>query len=496
MLSLLPPHFSALVYVLISIALAVGGMRFFGFSVPLARRVVVSWVAVNFVAFFSLSMWSLYVLIALVCWVGAPRAPEDRVIYFIGILPALPKFEFVIPGFAGIEILFSVDYARVLAMVVLLPMAARTLTMTSLVPRSRTAGSIDFFVFSYLLWTVALAFDRNGLTHGLRMLFQQMVFLGLPYFVVSRYLTEGGRLKEALRTLLYSALIVASIGIFEQWTNWWFYRNIPDRLGLELEWFSLAHYERDGFVRIRSTIGGGLGLLMAISIGILLVLRQEIRSRLFFFCALTSLALCLYFTGARGSWLAAALAIGLLVTRWFIKSPRHFLAACGLAAILLPVGQRVVEEFDDEYGTFSYRQQLIESAIPMILDRPVAGYNGMAEVEATGRLEHLRQGEGIIDLVNTYLYVAMLEGMLGLALFLGSLLLALFAMLRATARQIIVERDTVPEQSLMLSAIIISMAFLMGTTSMTGYFLDYYMLMLGFSSALVAPVAPAHSTFQ
>ncbi len=120
----------------------------------------------------------------------------------------------------------------------------------------------------------------------------------------------------------------------------------------------------------------------------------------------------------------------------------------------------------------------------------------MAEVEATGRLEHLRQGEGIIDLVNTYLYVAMLEGMLGLALFLGSLLLALFAMLRATARQIIVERDTVPEQSLMLSAIIISMAFLMGTTSMTGYFLDYYMLMLGFSSALVAPVAPAHSTFQ
>lgn len=489
MLSLLPPHFSALIFALISIALAVGGMRFFGFSVPLERRIVGSWMALTVVAFFSISMWMLYALVALVCWLGAPRVPEDRVIYFIGILPALPKFEFLIPGFAGIESLFSIDHARVVTMVVLIPIAARALRLTSLVPRSRTARNIDFFVFAYLMWAVVLAFDRNGLTQGIRALFQQLVFMALPYLVISRYLTDAERSREALRTLLYSALIVASIGILEQLTKWWFYRYIPERLGLEWTWFMLGHYERDGLVRVRSTIGGGLGFVMAIAIGILVSLRHEIRSRIFLVSAIGALALCLYFTGARGSWMAAVLLIALLSTRWFIESPKRFLVACGLAAVLLPAGQRIINEFDDDYGTFSYRQQLIESAIPMILDSPISGYNGMAEIDATGRLEHMRQGEGIIDLVNTYIVVAMFEGLVGLMLFLGSMLLALFAMLRATARQSAAEKASSPEFSLLFSAIIIAAAFLFGTTSITGYLHEYYLIVLGLSAALVAPLA-------
>lgn len=497
MSSLLSPHISALVYVLSSIAVAVGGMRFFGFSVPLARRVAGSWIALTFVAFFSLSMWMFYALVALVCWVGAPKEPEDRVIFFIGILPALPKFDYLIPGFAGIESLFNIDYARFVTMAVLLPIAAGALRSTSMVPRSRTARNIDFFVFAYVLWAVVLAFDRHGLTQGFRAIFQQLAFVALPYLVVSRYLLDPGRSKEALSTLLYSALIVASIGIVELLTEWWFYRYIPERIGMGLlDWRVLGHYERGGLVRVRSTIGGGLGFVMLIAIAILITLRYEIRSRIFYVCALIALALCLYFTGARGSWLASGLVATLLSVRWFIKSPKNFLVACGLAVLLLPVGQRVLDSFEDEEGTFDYRQQLIDSAIPMILDSPISGYNGMTEVEATGRLEHLRQGEGIIDLVNTYIQVAMFEGLVGLALFLGSLLLALFAMLRATARQIAGEKSTAPELSLLLSAIIISAAFLIATTSMTGYFQDYYMIILALSAALVAPVDVARTPVQ
>jgi O-antigen ligase len=183
----------------------------------------------------------------------------------------------------------------------------------------------------------------------------------------------------------------------------------------------------------------------------------------------------------------------LLGLRWFIKSPKNFLISCGLAALLLPVGQRGLDLLENEEGTFNYRQQLIESAIPMILDSPISGYNGIAEVEATGRLEHMRQGEGIIDLVNTYIQVAMFEGLVGLALFLGSLVWALFALLRTTARQIAREKGAEPELSLLLSAIIISAAFLIATVSITGYFQDYYMIILALSSALVAPVAPSRT---
>jgi O-antigen ligase len=497
MASLLSPNLSALVYALISIAIAVGCMRFLGFSVPLQNRVAGSWVALTCVAFFSLSMWMFYALVALVCWIGAPKAPEERVIYFIGILPALPKFEFLIPGFAGIETLFSIDYARFVTMAVLLPLAAGALRSTSLAPRSRTARNIDFFVLAYVMWAVLLAFDRNGLTQGVRALFQQLMFVALPYLVVSRYLVDSGRAKEALSTLLYSALIVATIGIVEQLTDWWFYRYIPERIGMGvMDWRVLGHYERAGLVRVRSTIGGGLGFVMVIGIAILITMRYEVRSRVFYFGALAALALCLYFTGARGSWLAGVLIAGLLSVRWFIKSPKHFLAACGLAVLLLPAGQAALESAEDEEGTFDYRKQLIDAAIPMILDSPISGYNGIVGVEETGRLEHLRQGEGIIDLVNTYIQVAMLEGLVGLALFLASLLLALFAMLRVTSREIANDKGEAARLSLLLSAIIITAAFLIATTSMTGYFQDYYMIILALSAALVAPADPARTPLQ
>lgn len=494
MASILSPNLAALVYALVSIAVAVGCMRLLGFSVPLEKRVAGSWIALTFVAFLSVSMWMFYILVAVVCWIGAPKSPEERVVYFIGILPALPKFEFLIPGFAGIESLFSIDYARFVTMAVLLPLAAGALRSTALAPRSSIARKIDFFVFAYVMWAVLLAFDRNGVTQGVRAMFQQLMFVALPYLVVSRYLVDSARAKEALSTVLYAALIVATIGIVEQLTDWWFYRYIPERIGMGLmDWRVLGHYERAGLVRVRSTIGGGLGFLMVIAIAILITLRYEIRSRIFYIGALAALTLCLYFTGARGSWLAGALIAGLLSVRWFIRSPKHFLVACGLAVVLLPAGQAALESVEDEEGTFDYRQQLIASAIPMILERPIGGYNGLAEVEATGRLEHLRQGEGIIDLVNTYIQIAMLEGIVGLVLFLGSLLLALFALLRFTAAEIRNEGSERLSQSLLLSAIIITTAFLIGTTSMTGYFQDYYMIVIALSAALVASAGPARA---
>jgi O-antigen ligase len=497
MASILSPNLAALVYALVSITVAVGCMRLLGFSVPLEKRVAGSWIALTFVAFLSVSMWMFYILVAVVCWIGAPKSPEERVVYFIGILPALPKFEFLIPGFAGIESLFSIDYARFVTMAVLLPLAAGALRSTTLAPRSSTARRIDFFVFAYVMWAVLLAFDRNGVTQGVRAMFQQLMFLALPYLVVSRYLVDSTRLREALSTLLYSALIVAIIGIVEQLTDWWFYRYIPERIGMGLlDWRVLGHYERAGLVRVRSTIGGGLGFLMIIAMAILIYFRHEFRSRVFYYGAFVALALCLYFTGARGSMLAGLLLIGLLTVRWFVKSPKHFLAACGLAVLMLPVGQKFLDSFEDEEGTFDYREQLIDAAIPMILDSPISGYNGIAGVEETGRLEHLRQGEGIIDLVNTYIQVAMFEGLLGLFLFVGSLFLALFAMLRVTSREIETEKGDAAKLSLLLSAIIIASAFLIATTSMTGYFQDYYMIILALSAALVAPADPAGASLQ
>ena len=49
-------------------------------------------------------------------------------------------------------------------------------------------------------------------------------------------------------------------------------------------------------------------------------------------------------------------------------------------------------------------------------------------------MEDLRQGEGIIDLVNTYAQVALFYGIVGLALFITPVLFAFFAAARQAKR--------------------------------------------------------------
>jgi O-antigen ligase len=225
---------------------------------------------------------------------------------------------------------------------------------------------------------------------------------------------------------------------------------------------------------------------MVIAIAVLLSMRNELGSRFKYLLALAALGACLYFTGFRGSMLAGIIVAALLTIRWFLKSPGAFLTGCALAATLLPVAQWAVETVQDDYGTWGYRQQLIDAAIPMILDRPVDGYNGISAVEQTGRMEHLRQGEGIIDIVNTYIYVALFSGLVGLALFVAMLVSALLALVRRTASDIAAGKGMDASLSLPLSAILVSACLLIVTTSMIGYFQDYFFLILALTSALVA----------
>ncbi len=214
MLSILPPNYAALVYALVAICIAVLGMQVLGLRIPQQKRIAGSWVALTVAAFFSVGIWMHVILLAIVWWVAMPRDTEERTVYFIGVLPALPKFEYTIPGFAGIESLFMIDYARLLSLVVLLPLALAALQSNHAGPRMPAAKRIDLLFFLYVFWLVFLAFQRNGLTQGLRATFEQLVFVALPYLAVSRLLTSPGRVKEALSTILYSALIVATIGIF------------------------------------------------------------------------------------------------------------------------------------------------------------------------------------------------------------------------------------------------------------------------------------------
>jgi O-antigen ligase len=65
-----------------------------------------------------------------------------------------------------------------------------------------------------------------------------------------------------------------------------------------------------------------------------------------------------------------------------------------------------------DQSNVTYRQELFEATLMMVGQRPWFG-----TIHVLDHLEHLRQGQGIIDLVNTYAIYAMSYGLVGLGLF-------------------------------------------------------------------------------
>ena len=86
---------------------------------------------------------------------------------------------------------------------------------------------------------------------------------------------------------------------------------------------------------------------------------------------------------------------------------------------LTPFGQKVIDLIPIlggkvDVGTLTYRERLFDRATTIISQHPLIG-----DSTALLRMEDLRQGEGIIDLVNVYIQVLLNDGILGLTLLLG-----------------------------------------------------------------------------
>jgi O-antigen ligase len=96
-------------------------------------------------------------------------------------------------------------------------------------------------------------------------------------------------------------------------------------------------------------------------------------------------------------------------------------AAGGLALPLLavvPGGQKVLDLLPFigmvEVENITYRQRLIDNAVIVIQRTP---WLGSFDYRSTPQMQSMTQGQGIIDIVNTYIGVALSFGLNGLTLF-------------------------------------------------------------------------------
>jgi O-antigen ligase len=85
-----------------------------------------------------------------------------------------------------------------------------------------------------------------------------------------------------------------------------------------------------------------------------------------------------------------------------------------------------------DLSSIDYRRQLLDDSIALLKQRP---WTGVPDYQV--QLQSLRQGEGIIDIVNTYIVVMLNTGVIGLALYL----LPYWIIIRSLLRSLPARRD-------------------------------------------------------
>jgi O-antigen ligase len=195
-------------------------------------------------------------------------------------------------------------------------------------------------------------------------------------------------------------------------------------------------------------------------------------------------------TFSRGPWLAALviyLAYAAFDPRGLSRVFKATAIVLLLATALLasPLGTKISGMIPFMGGTvdkdtLTYREQLLDRSWELIKARPILG-----DQLALSKMQDLRQGQGIIDVVNAYVGVTLFYGFTGLAVFLTFVLSAL-AKAYAKSRRV---RKTDPDSALLganLAAAIVANLLLLADGSLgTGPKQVFYILM-GLAGAYAA----------
>jgi len=391
------------------------------------------WFAVTLIAFFSHSFW-LYVLVAGAVVFHHGRKDRNPFALYCMLLFAVPPFGAPVPTLGLVGQVFDMSHLQLLSLVLLLPAALQLGRM----PREHaSAGRVtDWMLGAYLVLILVLTatVQNVSFTVVLRTAFTQVMDVVLCYYVASRALIDRRSLRESLATFLLAGVLMATMAMFEFVKGWLLYSSLDESMGLNWSYGSYMARGGDSSLRAMASTGHSivLGYVMAICLGLLVYLRLLVRPLGLWRLAALAVLGGLVCSLSRGPWVGAAVGILLGVAMGPNAGPRvmRFIGASiviGIVLLITPLGPKVLSylPFTGEVNadTVTYRQELFRISMLVIRQNP---WFGNFDALANPLMEQLRQGEGIIDLVNTYIAVALSYGVIGLALFAGAFVSAAF----------------------------------------------------------------------
>jgi hypothetical protein len=396
------------------------------------------WLALTATAFLSPSFWLFAaVAIPLLTWAG--RKDSNPIALYLMLLHVVPPISVEIPV-VGIGELFEINNYRLLSFCVLIPTVwrFRRVKNPERIPRLE---AMDYLLLAYGAVQIALYVPpdlpnhmilANSFTNTLRRAFLFFVDVYAIYYAVSRTCTSSRSIVEALGAFCLTSAVMAVTACYETLHGWLLYADMSIRWNPLLPAWSF-YITRDNMVRpsVSAGLSLALGYLLAIAFGFWLYLRPKIKPKLQRIAVVLLFWLGLIAAYSRGPWIGAVA----IYFSFFAFGPRptlRLLKATSVAVVMIgilsisPIGDRILNVLPYFGGSIDnanivYRERLAERSWDLIKEHPFFG-----DQLVYTKMEDLRQGQGIIDLVNTYASVALFYGLFGLSLFVGFILTGLF----------------------------------------------------------------------
>jgi O-Antigen ligase len=447
------------------------------------KRWITAWFTIVITAFISHNIWLFLAITACFCFFRIAAEPKLRIIYYLVLFCAVPQYPVEIPGLLGIRYLFNIDYPRLLIIALLLGPFFKNHSNPRLF-----ALSSDRYIVLFVCLMSYLSFRDNTFTNALRESILFFLSIIVPYYTLSRYLSDISQLNRAFIAMFIGLSPFAVVGVFETLRHWHLYNALAQNLvGSEV---GGGYDVRSGGLRASAIFQGPivLGYVMVIGFGLLLYLKPLIKNQRMLNMMGLTIAACLLASMARGPWVGfVTLYLAYIWTgREAVKKTAQW-ALAGL--VLLPVlsltsvGDKFIQLLpfigSTRSDTVDYRSRLFENAWIVFQRHPWFGSTTFLD---TPEMESMRQGEGIIDLVNTFIQIALPYGVFGLFLFLTIFLGLLFRCYFILKR---IPRDEVNliRMGRALFAILSAILTIITTTSSINYVPTFYWALVGIIAA-------------
>lgn len=392
-----------------------------------------AWIALNCIAFLSGNFWVYIILSGLLLLFVGKREKNVFALFFV-LLFALPRIPDQIPGMGIVNFLFKIDYVSVLSLTVLLPAYLQLRHDHESAPF--LSYWADRLLLAFMVLDMALVMRDTTVTDAMRSGVLSFTDVFLPYYVASRGIKNMQQFKEVIAAFVIAAIVAAMLAMFEYSRFWLLYANLKNHLGVS--WEMGSYLGRGDSLRALASLGQpiAMGYIMAIALGCFIFVSHFIKNKWFKALGLLLVLGGLYAPLSRGPWIGAII----LIVLYIAISPKAFkrltIMAVAIGMIIpifasMPIGKKVIDmlpfigKVDAE--NVDYRVRLLDAAYTVFNRYPFLG-----SVKYRDELADLGmvQGEGIVDVVNTFLEVLLYYGLVGFAVYIGFFSVIIFTIIQ------------------------------------------------------------------